>query len=113
MSDIEANQTMYVFLADVQHKYNKTCSLFRQRHRNELTEIANTYRLRADMLRKLNLVSAHIAPSSEAESFIKRALNNSILAGEISPFVYLVMSPSSATARPLNPKSLRLASLTR
>ncbi|MEF1257118.1 phage regulatory CII family protein [Vibrio sp. M260112] len=71
-------------MADVQHKYNEACSLFRQRHLNELTEIANTYGLRANMLRKLDLVTAHIAPSSKAESFIKRALNNSILAGEIS-----------------------------
>ncbi|MEF1254568.1 phage regulatory CII family protein [Vibrio sp. M260112] len=115
---METNQTMCVFLADVQHEYNEACSLFRQRHRNELTEIANTCGLRANMLRnklnteqphvlslpemmaiskatndyvilevvlrKLDLVTAHIAQGSEAESFIKRALNNSILAGEIS-----------------------------
>ncbi|TFH90087.1 phage regulatory CII family protein [Vibrio ouci] len=115
---MEANQTMCVFLADVQHEYNEACSLFRQRHRNELTEIANACGLRANMLRnklnteqphvlslpemmaiskatndyvilevvlrKLDLVTAHIPADSETESFIKRALNNSIYSGELS-----------------------------
>lgn len=115
---MEEKQTMCVFLADVQHEYNEACSLFRHRHRNELTAIAKACDLRANILRnklnteqphvlslpemmaiskatndyvilevvlrKLELVTAHVPAGSEAESFIKRALNNSIFSGELS-----------------------------
>lgn len=115
---MEANQTMCIFLADVQQEYNEACCLFRARYRNELTAIAEACGLRSNMLRNklnpeqphvlslpemmaiskatddyvilevvlrnLDLVTAHIPPSEDKETFIKRALNNSILAGEVS-----------------------------
>lgn len=115
---MEENRTMCVFLTDVQQEYNEACSLFRYRHRNELTDIAKACGLRSNMLRnklnteqphvlslpemmaiskatndyvilevvlrKLGLATAHIPAGSEAESFIKRALNNSIFSGELS-----------------------------
>jgi len=115
---MKENQTMCIFLADVQHEYNEACSLFRARHRNELTIIANVCGLRSNMLRNklnpeqphvlslpemmaiskatddyvilevvlrnLDLVTAHIPKGSDKETFIKRALNNSIFAGELS-----------------------------
>ncbi|MCW4444033.1 phage regulatory CII family protein [Vibrio splendidus] len=114
---MEVNQTMCVFLADVQEQYNEACSLFRARHRNELTDIAKACGIRSNMLRnklnieqphvlslpemmaiskatddyvilevvlrQLGLVTAHI-PEGERETFIKRALDNSVIAGEIS-----------------------------
>lgn len=115
---METNQTMCIFLADVQQEYNEACCLFRQRQRNDLTNIALACGLRSNMLRnklnpdqphvlslpemmaiskatndyvilevvlrKLDLATAHIPDGSEAESFIKRVLNNSIFSGELS-----------------------------
>ena len=58
---MEVNQTMCVFLADVQEQYNEACSLFRARHRNELTDIAKACGLRSNMLRnKLNIEQPHV-----------------------------------------------------
>lgn len=45
---------------------------------------ANDYVIVEAVLRKLNLVTAHIPAGEDKESFIKRALNHSIFAGEIS-----------------------------
>ncbi|OEE30754.1 transcriptional regulator [Vibrio genomosp. F10 str. ZF-129] len=49
-----------------------------------ISKASNDYVILEVVLRKLELVTAHIPSGSETESFIKRALNNSILAGEIS-----------------------------
>jgi hypothetical protein len=49
-----------------------------------ISKVVNDYVILEVVLRNLDLVTAHIPPSEDKETFIKRALNNSILAGELS-----------------------------
>lgn len=49
-----------------------------------ISKAASDYVILEVVLRNLDLVTAHIPPSEDKETFIKRALNNSIFAGELS-----------------------------
>ncbi|MEZ8855568.1 phage regulatory CII family protein [Vibrio atlanticus] len=66
-----------------------------------ISKAANDYVILEVVLRRLGLATAHI-PEGKEESFIKRALDNSIVAGEISQ---LALDNASKRALPLSERS--------